>query len=213
MPPSRPAPTARIAYDLVAADYARLLPDTAAEAAADREVLGRFSAAVPDHGPILDAGCGTGRLLGHLRDLGHHDLAGVDFSPGMIDQARRGHPGASFTVAELAGLPYPANSFEGVLAWYSIIHTAPEELGAVFGQFLRVLRPGGSLLLGFQSGSGRREIRRAYGRDVKMTAYMHDPADLVTRLGALGFVIDEDLQRAPRDHESSPQGFLRAHRR
>ena len=110
-------------------------------------------------------------------------------------------------------MPYPENSFDGILARYSIIHTAPEDLGAMFGQFHHVLRPGGSLLLGFQAGSGARDIRRAYGHDVEMTAHLHDPADLVTRLGALGFVTDEDLQRAPRDHESSPQGFLRAHRR
>lgn len=131
----------------------------------------------------------------------------------MIAQARKGHPGASFTVAQLAGLPYPENSFDGILAWYSIIHTAPEELGAVFGQFHRVLRPGGSLLLGFQTGSGARDIRRAYGHDVEMTAHLHDPADLVARLDAGGFAVDEDLQRAPRGHESQPQGFLRAHRR
>lgn len=213
MPSSSLAAATRTAYDLVAGDYARLLPDTAAEAPADLEVIRRFSGSVPDGGPILDAGCGTGRMVGHLQGLGHHYLAGVDLSPGMIAQARKAHPGASFTVAELAGLPYPENSFDGILAWYSIIHTAPEELEAVFGQFHRVLRPGGTLLLGFQAGSGARDIRRAYGHDVEMTAHLHGAVDLVGRLDARGFAVDEDLQRAPRGHESQPQGFLRAHRR
>lgn len=213
MPFTSPAAATRTAYDLVARNYARLLPDTAAEAPADLEVIRRFSATVPDDGPILDAGCGTGRMVGHLQGLGHRYLAGVDLSPGMIAQARKGHPGASFTIAELAGLPYPENSFEGILAWYSIIHTAPEELGAIFGQFHRVLRPGGTLLLGFQAGSGARDIRRAYGHDVEMAVHLHDAADLVGRLDAGGFAVDEELQRAPRAHESHPQGFLRAHRR
>lgn len=207
-----PAAT-RAAYDLVADDYARLLPDTAAEAPEDLEVIGRFSASVPDGGPILDAGCGTGRLIGHLTGLGHPSLAGADFSAGMIARAAKGHPEVSFTVAELAGLPYPENSFDGILAWYSIIHLAPQELGAVFEQFHRVLRAGGRLLLGFQAGSGQRAIRHAYGHDVELVAHLHDRVDVCQRLQQSGFHVDESLLRPPRDHEAQPQGFLRAHRR
>lgn len=212
MPSSTTPASTRAAYDLVADDYARLLPDTAAEAPADLAVIGRFSDSMPDGGPILDAGCGTGRMIGHLHGLGHRHLTGVDLSPGMIAQASRGYPEASFAVADLADLPYPDHRFDGILAWYSIIHTPPEELGPLWAQFHRVLRSGGSLLLGFQSGSGSRQIRSAYGHQVEMTAQLHDPADLVARLEAAGFIVDEDLQRAPREHESGPQGFLRVHR-
>ncbi len=54
MPSPSPPVATRAAYDLVAGDYARLLPDTSVEAAADLDVIRRFSAAVPDDGPILD---------------------------------------------------------------------------------------------------------------------------------------------------------------
>ena len=213
MPSSTTQATTRAAYDLVASDYARLLPGTAAEAPADLAIIGRFSASVPEGGPILDAGCGTGRMIGHLHELGHLHLAGVDLSPGMIAQATSAYPEASFAVAELAELPYPDHHFDGILAWYSIIHTPPEELGPLWAQFHRVLRSGGSLLLGFQAGTGSRQIRFAYGHQVEMTAQRHDPADLVARLEAAGFIVDEDLQRAPCGPEFGPQGFLRAHRR
>jgi SAM-dependent methyltransferase len=39
-------------------------------------------------GPLLELGCGTGRLLLPLAEVGH-TLTGVDLSPAMLEQARR----------------------------------------------------------------------------------------------------------------------------
>ncbi len=51
------------AYDTVADDYAAHLPDTRAEAALDLAMLDHFAATVETGGgPILDAGCGAGRI-------------------------------------------------------------------------------------------------------------------------------------------------------
>ena len=52
---------------------------------------------------ILDAGCGTGRVGGHLARAGHH-VVGVDLDPHLIEVARAEQPGARWEVGNLAAL-------------------------------------------------------------------------------------------------------------
>lgn len=212
-----PDPTAldatRSAYDAVAADYARLLPDASAEAAGDLDLIARLADAVPAGGRILDAGCGTGRMVGHLASLGHYAVEGVDLSPGMVALARASHPAAGFTVADLAALPFPGGTFDAVLAWYAIIHTAPEDLAGVVAEFRRILRPHAPVLLGFQAGSGPRTIRRAYGHDVELVAHLHDVGHIAGLLERHGFTVDDAVRRRARPSERHPQGFVLARRR
>ena len=54
----------RIAYDVVAADYADLLRGLMAGATWDRAVLAAFAEIAS--GPVVDVGCGPGRITGHL---------------------------------------------------------------------------------------------------------------------------------------------------
>ena len=58
------------------------------------------------------------------------------------------------------------SSLAGLLAWYSIIHTPLDGVGAIFAEFRRSLRPGGHLLLGFHVGTGFARITRSYGHEV-----------------------------------------------
>jgi SAM-dependent methyltransferase len=52
---------------------------------------------------ILDAGCGTGRVGGHLARAGHQ-VVGVDLDPHLIEVARAEQPGARWEVGNLAEL-------------------------------------------------------------------------------------------------------------
>ena len=74
--------------------------------AAGKDILGeaRLLDAMAERGArILDAGCGSGRLGGHLARAGH-DVVGVDLDPHLIDVARAEHPGARWEVGNLAAL-------------------------------------------------------------------------------------------------------------
>lgn len=180
----------RRAYDTVAADYARYLPDTRAEHPLDLAMVDAFAQAVGSgqDAVILDAGCGAGRMSGYLADRGHR-VEGVDLSPGMVEQARRHHPGIRFAVAPLARLPFPDHRFAGVLLWYSIIHTPPGDLGSVLAEAARVLAPGGQLLVGFQEGSGTRDVSAAYrrfGHEVELERHLHRVDDVAQTLRAAG---------------------------
>lgn len=79
-------PVTRASYDIVAADYARLLPDAHDGRPLDAAIMRAFAELTT--GPVADIGCGTGRITRHLHELGL-DASGIDLSDGMLDQARR----------------------------------------------------------------------------------------------------------------------------
>ncbi|WP_062464636.1 class I SAM-dependent methyltransferase [Demequina soli] len=211
---SRRLAQTRAGYDPVARAYAASLPDTSFEAQQDMAMVDRFAGELPPSATVLDAGCGAGRMLAYVRSrVAGVTLAGVDLSARMLDEARRADPLAELTVADIADLPYADDSVDGVLAWYSIIHTPSGDLPALAAELHRVTRPGGVVLIGFQSGTGRREIAGAYGHDVALTAFLHRTADVADALVAAGFAIDTVLDREPRTTERHPQGFVLARAR
>lgn len=199
----------RSAYDTVAEDYAAALPDTSFEAPLDMAMIDDFCArllASPGR-KVIDAGCGAGRLSVHVNDAGL-EVTGVDLSPGMVRMAQRSHPGLAFEVGELTDLPAGDAAADGILAWYSIIHSSPSELQHVAREFWRVLRPGGLVLIAFQAGSGHRTLERAYGHDVELRAELHSPDDVALQFTEQGFVLEAQLVRAARATEKHPQAML-----
>ena len=206
----------RAAYDTVAIDYARLLEAELAGSPLDRALLAHFAELVEleGGGPVIDIGCGPGRITGHLATLGL-EVSGIDLSPGMVAEARRRHPGLRFRTGDLAALDVAGvadQSATGVVAWYSVIHTPPAELGAVVAQLRRVLRPNGLLLLAFQTGGFTVRHEHAYGHDVTFEAHRHDTDEVVRLLSDAGLRVTVRTERARQGHEKTPQAFLLARR-
>ncbi|MFF8188568.1 class I SAM-dependent DNA methyltransferase [Microbacterium sp. NPDC016588] len=200
-------------YDAVADTYARILPDLRAEAASDLELIDRFGSMVPaGESPVLDAGCGTGRMLPHLANLGLGPLAGVDLSPAMVAHARRRAPEARIEVAPLTALPFPDAGIRGILCWYAIIHSTTDEVAAVATEAARVLVDGAPVLLAFQAGTGDRVVPRAYGQDVTLRAVLHEPDDIAATLEGVGFAIVATARRTAHPQEKHAQGFVLARR-
>ncbi|WP_198950456.1 class I SAM-dependent methyltransferase [Kineosporia sp. A_224] len=109
----------RTSYDDLAEPYTKELRDLMACQPYDRAVLGLFTDLVQagGGGPVLDVGCGPGRVTAHLVAAGL-DAAGVYLSPGMVAVARREHPGLRFAVGSMTALDVPAGSLGGLVAWY-----------------------------------------------------------------------------------------------
>lgn len=207
--------TTRTAYDTVAADYAEILAGELAEKPLQRAVLAAFAEHVQADGggSVADLGCGPGRVTAHLRSLGL-DAFGIDLSPAMVAQARRRHPGLQFEEGSITALDLKDGSVAGVLAWYSVIHTPPEQLPLVFAEFHRVLAPGGHLLLAFQVGENQHVHRNeAYGHAVSLDNYRLSPDHVAELLGAAGFFVHGRLFREPDGRfESTRQAYLMARR-
>lgn len=91
---------------------------------------------------VLDVGCGTGAMLGHLARYGEVD--GVEMSAEAVGLCgRRGQ--TRVTQATGHELPFPDASFDLVTALDVIEHI--EDDRSAVEEMVRVLRPGGYLLL------------------------------------------------------------------
>ncbi|CAL9323859.1 class I SAM-dependent methyltransferase [Streptomyces sp. WAC04189] len=109
------------------------------------------AALVPPGSRVLDAGCGTGRVLVELARLGY-DGVGVDRDASMLAVARRSAPRLTWVQADLADLdPSTAGAgFDLVVAAGNVFPLlAPGTEGAVAAALAGVLRPGGLLVAGF----------------------------------------------------------------
>lgn len=98
-------------------------------------------------GATLELAIGTGANLTHYRE--DVSLTGIDWSPVMLDLARRQAERLPRTVAlhqgDAAALPFPTEAFDTVVATFALC-CIPDERAALT-EALRVLRPGGRLLL------------------------------------------------------------------
>jgi SAM-dependent methyltransferase len=100
-------------------------------------------------GVALDAACGTGRHTAYLAELGHR-VIGVDSSAEMLGVARKKVPDGQFHQADLDSLPLADDSVDLVVCAIALSHV--EDIGPVFAEFARVLRPGGSLVVSDSRG-------------------------------------------------------------
>lgn len=196
----------RAAYDGVVDLYASLFADRLESRPFARAMIGTFAELVRGTGNprTADVGCGPGHLTAMLHDL-ELDAFGLDISPAMVDHARRAHPAIRFDEARMEALPVGDRALGGVLAHYSMIHTPPGELPALLAEQVRVLAPGGLLLVSFFATEGRPEPIRF---DHKVTPAYSWPVDRFAELLAeAGLVPFARLVHDP----DSERGFLDAH--
>jgi len=198
----------RTSYDTVAVSYADQVRDAVAGHQYLRAALALFADSVrtAGGGPVADVGCGPGHVTAHLHELGV-EAFGVDLSPGMIDVARRDHPGLRFEVGSMTDLDIPAASVAGLLAWQSLIHLPDDEVPTVFGHFHRALRPGRPLQLLFHVGNESQLRTQGYGgHPMKIHIHRRQPEQVATWLRDAGFEVEAQMLLNP--DEKAPQAVL-----
>ncbi len=107
---------------------------------------------------ILDAGCGFGRVGGHLASVGH-TVVGVDVDPTLIDAACQDHPAVTWLVGDLSRLDLEAHGipelFDAIVCAGNVLpFAAPSTRQDVLRGFARHLRPGGRAIVGFGTDRG-----------------------------------------------------------
>ncbi|MEV4170290.1 methyltransferase domain-containing protein [Nonomuraea sp. NPDC049709] len=204
-------------YDLLATKFDHTpfrTPDGVLDATADAlRPLGPFERG-------LDVCCGTGAGVRILEPLCRGRVTGVDFSAGMLAQARRAHPDAAWVRADVRALPF-TESFDLAVSFGALGHFLPAERPALFAGVYRALRPDG--LFAFPIGapppirSGRywamlgfdlaMQVRNAVWRPPFVMYYGTCPPHAVrTDLMAAGFTVETvPLTALGRREDGSPR--------
>jgi ubiquinone/menaquinone biosynthesis C-methylase UbiE len=95
-------------------------------------------------GRAVDAACGTGRHAAFLATQSFETI-GVDANVGMLEVARESYDHVDFREGRLEELPVEEASVDLVTSALAVCH-APD-LHAVFSEFVRVLKPGGTAIV------------------------------------------------------------------
>lgn len=100
---------------------------------------------IQDGFKILDLGCGHGRMLKLLESSGKKfDYTGVDFSQGLIAEARRQFPERNFQLADMHHLDFAPQSFDLICAVASFHHLQfKSEREKILADVYQWLQPGG----------------------------------------------------------------------
>jgi SAM-dependent methyltransferase len=108
-------------------------------------------------GPILEAGCGSGRFVKYLHDLGF-DCRGIEFNADTVRDVHAKWPELQIVQGDVLDMPYPDDEFEGVLAIGLIEHfeEGPER---VLAEIRRVLKPMGIALITVPCLNGVRRLK------------------------------------------------------
>lgn len=188
-------------YDATAPAYARGYLHELDHKPFDRFLLQRFVSENKGKGPIADLGCGPGHTTKYLSELGIRDLAGIDLSTGMLQQAREHFPGLRFEAGNMLALDAPADNYGAIVALYSIVHFRKKELVTFFAEMYRLLKPGGQLLLSFHIGDEVKTVDELLGVKASADFYFHPVEKIHDLMTAQGFRPIDTMTRYPYPEE------------
>lgn len=174
-------PEVRAAYGERADEYVALFGSIEATDAADRALVRAW--AREQDGPVLDLGCGPGQWTAFLAAEGLA-VTGIDPVDALLDHARRAHPDLAFESGSAQAIDRADGAVGGVLAWYSLIHSTPEQVAVALAELARVIRPGGGLLLGHVVGPETAVFDHAVAR-----AWHWPPGELAALVASAGFAV------------------------
>ncbi|HEX8597709.1 MAG TPA: class I SAM-dependent methyltransferase [Chloroflexia bacterium] len=150
---------------------------------------------LPERARVLEVGCGPGTLWEEnlTRMPQDWEVVLTDLSPGMVEEARanlEGAEGFSFQQADAMSLPFPDESFDGVLAMYMLYHV-PDRSKAL-AEMRRVLKAEGKLYVSTLGRMHLYEIFEMLDRfdPVAAARLPFGPATTDTQEHRLGFVLE-----------------------
>ena len=130
-------------YDEVAERYLDWSP--LQPSAARLTYLQRARDVIPAGARVLELGCGAGvPMTAALAES--REVTGVDISATQIALARRNVPAATFLQADMTTLSFDPESFDAVVAFYSLTHVPRDDVPPLLARIREWLRPAGTFL-------------------------------------------------------------------
>lgn len=186
-------------YESSADSYAKTM-DAEIELPIYHEVLSRLAERIASlNGPVVDTSCGSGHMLQryHERYDSSRELIGVDLSPSMvgITQKTMGDA-ATIRVGDMRVLPFvESGTAAAVISFFSLHHLSEDQVEATLGEWARMLRPGGRLVLAAWEGEGPID----YGSHSDVVAFQYTEQQVTEWATAAGLVVESHRVEAIED--------------
>lgn len=146
-------------YDIIADEYSeefgRLYEDI--------EVVNEFMAKLKPNSKVLDLGGGTGKLTDLFIKNGHQAIC-YDFSKEMMRKSQEYYPNLPYILDDMLNMEqhFESNTFDGIIAFYSLFHIPREDLNNVFASINNLLKDNGIFCFVVQLGNGEQFIDEPY---------------------------------------------------
>lgn len=103
-----------------------------------------FALLPPPRGPVLEIGCGEGRVTRDLQARGY-SVTAVDVSATLVAAAAEQDPAGRYLAADAHALPFVRDSYALVVAYNSLMDV--DDMPRAVKEAARVLEPGGTLVI------------------------------------------------------------------
>jgi SAM-dependent methyltransferase len=159
----------------------------------DRKWHDRFTALLPQGAVVLDLGCGGGSPVASNLVAHGMRVTGIDSSSSLIALCRGRMPEQEWIVSDMRGLRL-GRAFDGILAWDSFFHLAPDAQRAMFATFAAHAHRGTVLM--FNSGPDSGEAIGNYRGDPLYHASL-DRSEYQQLLAEIGFRTIDQVTEDP----------------
>ena len=93
---------------------------------------------LPKDASIIELGCGSGRNLLILKEMGYANLKGVDFSQTQVELCR--NLGLDVSQMDISALEFPDRDFDLVFTNSVLLHVPPSKIETVMKEAVRIAR-------------------------------------------------------------------------
>jgi ubiquinone/menaquinone biosynthesis C-methylase UbiE len=138
----------------------------------------------------IDLGCGSGRHIALLIELGITNTAGMDYSMNAMEICRMIGP-ARLVLGDNSAIPVKSDMFDIAVTWGSLHYSAKESLGPMLNEMRRIIKKGGRLF-GTLRSSGDSYMKR--GRHLGNDTWITDLNDI--KKSIVSFYSEEELRSA-----------------
>lgn len=190
----------RKSFNLVAEKYFKHFKDEMKRKEYDRAFLDRFASNFDSRSIICDMGCGPGHITRYLFDKGLN-VFGIDVSEKCVEIARRENRGIKFQTMNMAKLDIAEESMDGIISFYSIIHTPRKFVNILFREFNKVLKKHGKILVVVKKGETEGYIDELEESTTNLCFTHFKEREIENYLKANGFKVVSLKTRQPCDFE------------
>ncbi len=162
-------------------------------------LLKKFVKLLENKDRVLDAGCGPGRDVKLLYELGVREVYGIDLSEKMLEIAKKYEPRGIYPLMDIRNLRFNDGFFDGIICVGVLVHLNKEDFMVSLKELYRVLKANGVLLLSVKIGKEEVVLDKKYG--YPRTFFIYSEDFVKSSLNKVGFKVIDLVHNISSDGE------------